>query len=123
MRNILEGVWKMRDIYDVILRRKSRPGSRGYQYDAIFGGGVLVSSRDPEYAACRALLAMGLTGTAQFWREGKACHDSSLDIERGARGTTQELNKGTIRVGKYTEFSWPDEGEEDAPEPELKMAA
>jgi len=32
-------------------------------------------------AACRALLALGITGTLEMWRGGKAWPDMQLDIE------------------------------------------
>jgi hypothetical protein len=90
---------------DVILRRRDKPGKAGYQYEVWRDGAYLLTSRDPEYATCRFLLAQGLRGLVRFWREGKATHDSSLDIERGAKCAATESRATSIRVRRYEEFN------------------
>jgi hypothetical protein len=52
------------------LVRHRGPGPRGYQYDVIFEGEVLVTSLDPEFAAARALRDRGHTGRLEFFRPG-----------------------------------------------------
>jgi len=98
-------------IVDLLLKRKATPGTRGYVYDVFSGRTLIVSSRDPEYAACRHLAEDGFTGTARFWREGKSCHDSSLDIQRAAKWRTTEGNRDGLRVVRYQEH-WARETQE-----------
>jgi hypothetical protein len=45
---------------------------------------------NPEFEACRALLAKGIKGKLQAWRRGKQHWDMQLDIERGAGLTVEE---------------------------------
>ena len=89
---------------DLVLKRRKTPGASGYMYDVMRGGAVLVSSINPEFKACRALVAEGVSGNVRFWREGRAEHDSEFDIERAAKRTVSEnINHGP-RVVKFTEF-------------------
>ena len=88
--------------YDLVLQRHGRPGVRGYLYDVILNGEVICTSRDPQYAACRALVALGLRGEARFWRPGRPTHDSCIrDIEKGALLFTREGANDGPRVAKY----------------------
>jgi hypothetical protein len=47
---------------------------RGQSYNVHFGtpdGNLIAANRfDPEYAACRALVALGVTGKLEVWRPG-----------------------------------------------------
>ena len=44
-----------------------RVGDRGYRYRVTFAGSVLIkNTRNPEYDACRALLAKGVTGRLEL---------------------------------------------------------
>jgi hypothetical protein len=44
----------------------------GQRYRVNYAGNILVdSSRYPEFDACRALLALGLTGKVEVWRQGR----------------------------------------------------
>jgi hypothetical protein len=66
-------------------------GDRGQRYRVTYLGEVLIeSARNPEFDACRALLARGVTGTLQIWRPGKAAPDARLDIQRGAKLTVRD---------------------------------
>ena len=40
--------------------------------------------------ACRVLLALGITGRLEMWRQGKAWPDMVFDIERAAKWTVLE---------------------------------
>ena len=47
-------------------------GARGERYRVSYAGAVLIEScRDPEFDACRALRAQGITGTAGDLAEGR----------------------------------------------------
>ena len=108
--------------YDVTLRQRDKPGSRGYQCEVIFAGEVIAISRDPEYAACRALLANGLVGRVRFWSDvygPQRDYRSSLDIERGAKSSTSESSRSSLRVAKYNDHWRQEDGEEEAPELEI----
>jgi hypothetical protein len=89
----------------------------------IFAGEVIAASRDPEHAACRFLLAIGLTGRVRFWSDVYALvgtsrdYRSSLDIERGAKFSISDSDRG-LRVVKYSDH-WQREDEA----PELEQAA
>jgi hypothetical protein len=68
-----------------------------------FNGEVLVaSSRDPEFAACRALLARGIRGKVKVIDDNTRRHRSTVDIERGAKLTCEEGAHGPHFV-KYRE--------------------
>lgn len=83
----------------------SRRTSERTFYDATFRGEHLVTSRDPEFAACRALLARGFTGELRTRWVG-ARHDAMvLDIEHAARRSTfDSRNVGPV-LGRFREFS------------------
>jgi len=97
-------------IVDLLLKRKPTPGTRGYVYDVFRGPFLIASSRDPEHAACRHLASAGVTGKARFWREGKDRHDSTLDIERGARWSATDTKHG-VRTVRYAEH-WAQAGQD-----------
>src|SRR5262245_31395445 len=81
-------------------------GSRGELYRVRFDGAVLLeSSRNPEFDACRALLARGITGKLEVWRPGKQHHDMQLDIECGAELTVEETDQRGLRLVRYRPFS------------------
>lgn len=87
----------------ITLRRREHAGPRGYLYDAVLDGEIIASSRDPEFAACRALVRRGYRGRVDFWREG-ASHPSMtiMSIERAAGLSTSESAKAGLRIGKHT---------------------
>jgi hypothetical protein len=77
-------------------------GERGQRYRTTYLGSILVeSSRNPEFDACRALLAQGITGHLEIWRAGRSAPDARLDIERGAKLTTEEGDRQTLRIVRW----------------------
>jgi hypothetical protein len=67
---------------------------RGQMYRGIYAGSILIeSNRNPEFDACRALLAKGITGKIETWRPGVAFPAMQIDIERGAQLTVTESDK------------------------------
>jgi hypothetical protein len=70
-------------------------GERGQYYRVYFEGAVLIEDTwNPEFEACRALVARGITGRLETWRAGKS-HPGMIvpDIEEGARWTVVENDK------------------------------
>jgi hypothetical protein len=66
-------------------------GARGQRYRVIHSGVTLIeSSGNPEFDACRALLARGITGLLESWHKDAHFAAMYLDIEKGARLTVQE---------------------------------
>ena len=66
-------------------------GERGQRYRVIHKGVTLIEgSRNPEFDACRALLALGITGPLESWHKDAHFAAMFLDIEKGARLTVQE---------------------------------
>ena len=88
-------------------------GQRGQRYRVFHEGCVLlVSTREPLFDACRALLAQGVTGRLQMWRPGKAHHDMAVDIEAGARlAVIETASRGPV-FGPWQ--PWEEETEEHA---------
>jgi hypothetical protein len=77
-------------------------GDRGQRYRVTYLGRVLVeSTRNPEFDACRALLAQGITGRLLVRRAGRVCADLALDIERGARLTIRETDAAGPRLVRW----------------------
>ena len=74
-------------------------------YRVWFRGEVLVVHWDPEYAACRKLRDMGVTGTLRTRQKG-AAHDAIvMDIERTAEFCTRESRTdGPVNV-KFVPFT------------------
>jgi hypothetical protein len=81
-------------------------GSRGQRYRVSYLGSIIIeSSRNPEFDACRALLALGITGTLQVWRPGRTKADMRLDVERGAKLTIRETDEHGPRLVRWEPFS------------------
>jgi hypothetical protein len=57
----------------------------------------------PEYDAARALVAKGIAGNVEVWREGKVA--STMDVERSAETTIVENANVGPRLGTWTPFS------------------
>ena len=89
---------------DIVVKRLPHPGPKGYRYEAYLGADLLVTSRDPHHSACRKLLALGLTGTARFFRPGSTQHDMQMHIERGALRTVSENAQHGPRIVKYNAY-------------------
>ncbi len=80
-------------------------GERGQHYRVTHLGNLLVeSTRNPEFDACRALFAQGITGKLAVWRRGAAGPCMTLDIERGAGLTTSETDKDGLRLVPWRPF-------------------
>jgi hypothetical protein len=81
-------------------------GDRGYRYRVAYAGSELIESTwNPEYDACRALLALGIVGRLEIWRAGTTFPASSIDIERGARWTVLETEREVARVVRWRSFA------------------
>jgi hypothetical protein len=81
-------------------------GDRGYRYRATYAGDVLIESRRAvEFDACRALLAMGITGKLQVWRRGATFPAMTLDIEKAAGLTVVETETEGPRFTRWRPFS------------------
>lgn len=87
-----------------VLRPEHRQGGRrgeDQQWTVLYGGSTIVSgARDPEYAACRALQAMNVTGNVLFVHEATGTPGLRLKINAGAVLTTVEGDRG-LRTQKY----------------------
>jgi hypothetical protein len=71
----------------------------GRRYRVTYAGETLVEGRrNPIFDACRALLARGITGRLEVWRQGKISADMQLDIERGAGLAICETATQSLRV-------------------------
>lgn len=69
----------------------------GTLYDASHNGEIIVrSSRDPEHAAVRALLARGIYGPVQFETGGRA-RSSFRSIEAAAKWSVTDDDSGLHR--------------------------
>ena len=67
----------------------SRTASRRFR--VTYQGETLIEeARDPEHEACRALLALRITGTLLTRWKGSNCHAMRLDIERDAGVTIDD---------------------------------
>jgi hypothetical protein len=79
---------------------------RSQRYRTTYLGSILIeSSRNPEFDACRALLARGVTGKLRVWRSGRASADMCLDIERGTGLTIRETDDRGLRLVRWEPFS------------------
>lgn len=87
-----------------VLRSEHRHGGRrgeDQQWTVIYEGCPIVSgARDPEHTACRALRAMGVTGSVLFVHEATGTPGLRLKINTGAALTTVEGDRG-LRTQKY----------------------
>jgi hypothetical protein len=61
----------------------------------------LGSARDPEFEACRALLAKGITGTLLTYSPGSSVPRMKVDIEKGAKLATIDNANDGPRLGRY----------------------
>ena len=77
-------------------------GERGQHYSVIYKGAILIGdTRNPEYDACRVLLAMGITGRLQTSRQDREEPCLRLDIERGANLTVEEGQRVGPRLRRW----------------------
>jgi hypothetical protein len=76
--------------------------SGGARYRVTYLGETLIASaRDPEFEACRALLAKGIIGTLVTYGPGGTAARMRIDIEDGAKLTTIENANEGPRIGRY----------------------
>jgi hypothetical protein len=74
----------------------------GARYRVSYLGATLVeSARDPEFEACRALLARGIIGTLVTYSPGDSVPRMRVDIEQGAKLTTVEKANDGPRYARY----------------------
>jgi len=79
-----------------------RYAAAGVRYRVMHLGKTLVAStRDPEFEACRAMLAKGFKGTLVSYGPGSSVPSVSVDIERGARLAAIENDKDGPKIGRY----------------------
>lgn len=83
------------------IRATGKMVSRGECYEILLGDEVIASGTSPECAACRVLKNRGITGTALFWRVGKAHADLRMGIDWGAAHYVSETAKTGIRFAKW----------------------
>ena len=80
-------------------------GERGHRYRVTYEGRTLIAScRVPGLDACRALLALGITGRLEMWRPGKPWPDMQLDIEGAAKWTVLENEDEVPRLVPWRPF-------------------
>jgi hypothetical protein len=81
-------------------------GHRGHRYRVTYADSLLIeSTRNPEYDACRALMAKRITGRLEVWRVGTTFAASSIDIERGAGWTVSETEERSLRLVSWQPFN------------------
>jgi len=74
----------------------------GARYRVTYLGETLIgSARDPEYEACRALLAKGIKGMLVTYSPGRLVARMRIDIETGAQLTIIENAKEGPRRARY----------------------
>jgi hypothetical protein len=79
-------------------------GERGVHYRVRYADEVLIEDTwSPEYDAARALLALGITGKAEVWRDGKVA--STMAVDLAAETTIVENANVGPRLGTWTPFS------------------
>jgi hypothetical protein len=76
--------------------------STGARYRVTYLGATLIeSARDPEFEACRALLARGIVGTVVTYSPGSSTPRLRVDIEQGAKLMTIDNANDGPRFGRY----------------------
>jgi hypothetical protein len=76
--------------------------STGARYRVTYLGETLIeSARDPEFQACRALLAKGVKGTLVTYSPGSSVPRMKVDIEKGAMLTVIESAREGPRFARY----------------------
>jgi hypothetical protein len=79
-------------------------GAKGTIYCATYAGEVLIAACRPEFDACRALLARGITGRLEMRRPGRPTWDLAVDIEDGAGLTVRETETEGQRIVHWMPF-------------------
>jgi hypothetical protein len=76
-------------------------GTRARYRVTYLGKTLIESARDPEFEACRALLARGVTGTLVTYNPGSSVARMRIDIAKGAQLMTIDNAEVGPRVGRY----------------------
>jgi hypothetical protein len=71
----------------------------------MYAGEVLLEHWDPEFEACRALLARGITGKLEIWRLGGTYPALILDVEKAAKLTVEESDTVSVRIVPWKPFA------------------
>jgi hypothetical protein len=83
--------------------RNSQEYVSGHKWDVIIDGDLLLkASKNPEFEACRALVAKGLAGKLTTYRDGRPA--MTLDIEKAAKVTVRETKALGPRFARYLPF-------------------
>src|SRR5262245_32112513 len=78
--------------------KRTRYAGTGARYRVMYLGKTLIeSTRDPEFEACRALLAKGVTGTLVTYSPGSSVSRMRIDIAKGAQLMTIDNATGDPR--------------------------
>jgi hypothetical protein len=90
------------------------------RYQVLYQRRVLIAScREPEFSACRALIALGVTGLMETYRRtDKRYACMRIEIQRGARLTVSE-NRSGIRIVAWRPFTTRTTENADEQEPAL----
>lgn len=78
-------------------------GARGARYLVEYEVFHLIESHHPGFDACRALLALGVTGTIEFWHADASYPAMRIDIERGSKLTVIENDRTGPKIGGWQE--------------------
>ena len=88
--------------HKIIIEPTNIRGERGQHYRVIYNGAILIEdTRNPEYDACRMLLAIGITGRLQTWCQGSQAPCLRLDIESAANLTIEEGQRAGPRLRRW----------------------
>jgi hypothetical protein len=80
-------------------------GERGQRFRVHYAGGVLIESTpDPERDACRALIALGITGTLRTRWRGAKHWSMQLNIERDAQFSVSETDQRGLQLVRWRPF-------------------
>jgi hypothetical protein len=79
---------------------------RGQRYRVHFQGAVLIDETwNPEFEACRALLARGVSGRLEVWRPRGSFPGLILDIAKAARLNVEESATVGARIVPWVPFA------------------
>ncbi len=85
--------------------RRTDFSNRGPVYEVTHNETVIIPrTTKPAADGCRALVALGLSGSAEMWNDAMCCM-TFQDIERAALLTTTEGEMSGPRITKYVPFS------------------
>jgi hypothetical protein len=95
-------------VHRVTIEPTHRSPKRQYYKATLNGEEIVAKSSDPEFAACRAMKAMGLSGRVEFYRPG-ATHPGLIvyDLIKGASLRVVECDDGPV-LKKWRPFEMKD---------------